>query len=132
MNQPPISASGFADLLPAPPTVLLAWSAFTLHVSEPPLHVTAALADHLLASQISGRCRLRQEVSGRSPSSRTSRTAFALNSSVKLRRDRFRFVSGIVDIVSAFRKVSTKPDQAQTLPEECKRCRPPTAINPST
>jgi AraC family transcriptional regulator len=66
VNQPPISASRFMDLLPAPATVSLAWSAFTLHVSEPPLHVTAAFADHLLASQISGRCRLRQEVGGRS------------------------------------------------------------------
>jgi hypothetical protein len=46
------------------------------------------------------------------PSSSTSRTAPALNSSLKLRRVRFRFVSAIVDIVSAFRKVSTKPDQA--------------------
>lgn len=60
-----VSATEFADRLPAPPTVSLAWSAFTLHVSEPPLHTTAAFADHLLASQMSGRCRLRQEVDGR-------------------------------------------------------------------
>jgi AraC family transcriptional regulator len=66
MNQPPLSASRFAELLPAPPTVSTAWSAFSLTVSEPPLHVTAAFADHLLAAQISGRCRLRQEVRGRS------------------------------------------------------------------
>jgi hypothetical protein len=65
MNQP-ISAARFVDLLPVPPTVSLAWSAFSLTVSEPPLHVTAAFTDHLLASQISGRCRLRQEVAGRS------------------------------------------------------------------
>ena len=47
------------------------------------------------------------------PSSRTSRTAPALNSSVKLRRARFGFRSAMVDIVSTFRKMSTKPDQAQ-------------------
>jgi AraC family transcriptional regulator len=60
-----VSAAEFAGRLPAPPTVSLAWSAFTLHVSEPPLHTTAAFADHLLASQISGRCRLRQAIGGR-------------------------------------------------------------------
>jgi methylphosphotriester-DNA--protein-cysteine methyltransferase len=59
------SAAEFAGRLPAPPTVSLAWSAFTLHVSEPPLHTTAAFADHLLASRISGRCRLRQAIGGR-------------------------------------------------------------------
>jgi AraC family transcriptional regulator len=62
---PLVSATEFAARLPAPPTVSLAWEGFTLHVSEPPLHTTAAFADHLLASQISGRCRLRQAVSGR-------------------------------------------------------------------
>src|SRR5882762_8405151 len=48
------------------------------------------------------------------PSSRTSRTAWALKSSSNRRRDRrLLVVSAIgVDIVSAFRKVSTKPDQA--------------------
>jgi AraC family transcriptional regulator len=60
-----LSAAEFAGPLPAPPTVSLAWRAFTLHVSEPPLHTTAAFADHLLASQISGRCRLRQAIDGR-------------------------------------------------------------------
>lgn len=60
-----VSAAEFASRLPAPPTVSLAWRAFTLHVSEPPLHTTAAFADHLLASQISGRCRLRQAIGGR-------------------------------------------------------------------
>ena len=65
MNQLTNSASRFVDILPAPPSVSLAWSAFSLTVSEPPLHVTAAFSDHLLASQISGRCRLRQEISGR-------------------------------------------------------------------
>ena len=48
------------------------------------------------------------------PSSRTSRTAPALNSSGNRRRGRRSFVVlAIVDIVSAFRKASTKPDQAQ-------------------
>src|ERR1700730_13152299 len=48
------------------------------------------------------------------PSSSTSRTAPALNSSLKLRRVRLGCLSAIVDIVSAFRKVSTKPDQAHS------------------
>src|ERR1700736_1030932 len=51
------------------------------------------------------------------PSSSTSRTAPALNSSLKLRRVRLGCLSAIVDIVSAFRKVSTKPDQAQNASE---------------
>src|SRR5579864_2612632 len=46
------------------------------------------------------------------PSSRTSRTAPVLYSSVKLRRVRFAFLSAMVDIVFPFRKMSTKPDQA--------------------
>jgi hypothetical protein len=46
----------------------------------------------------------------------TSRTAPALNSSVKLRRVRFGFLSDIVEIVFAFRKVSTKPGQVHDLP----------------
>src|ERR1700730_4855647 len=51
------------------------------------------------------------------PSSNTNRTVWALNSSLKRRRARLaRVVSAIVDIVSAFRNVSTKPDQAQ-LPD---------------
>src|SRR4029453_577012 len=60
------------------------------------------------------------------PSSSTSRTAPALNSSVKLRRVRFDCLSAIVDIVSAFRKGSAKPDQAHhafSIP--CERCRLP-------
>ena len=48
------------------------------------------------------------------PSSSTNRTAPVLNSSVNRRRCRRGFVLlAIVDIVPAFRKVSTKPDQAQ-------------------
>src|SRR6202158_6346687 len=46
------------------------------------------------------------------PSSSTSRTAPALNSSLKLRRVRLGCLSVIVDIVSLSWKVSTKPDQA--------------------
>ena len=47
------------------------------------------------------------------PSSRTKRTACCLNSFVKRRRGRRPLLeSAIVDIVSAFRKMSTKPDQA--------------------
>ena len=48
------------------------------------------------------------------PSSRTSRIAPALNSSLHCRRTRLPAVRNpILDIVSAFRNVSTKPDQAQ-------------------
>ena len=48
------------------------------------------------------------------PSSTTSRTAPVLNASLNRRRDRRSVpVLAIVDIVSAFQKVSTKPDQAQ-------------------
>jgi acyl-CoA synthetase (AMP-forming)/AMP-acid ligase II len=46
------------------------------------------------------------------PSSRTKRTACCLNSSVNRRRARRLCVSAIADIVSTFRKMSTKPDQA--------------------
>jgi hypothetical protein len=48
------------------------------------------------------------------PSSRTKRTACCLNSSVKRRRGRRLRVSAIADIVSTFRKMSTKPDQVQS------------------
>ena len=49
------------------------------------------------------------------PSSSTSRTAPALNSSVNRRRGRLGFaVFAIVDIVSAFQNVSTEADQAHT------------------
>ena len=48
------------------------------------------------------------------PSSITSRTAPVLNSSVNCRRARLPvFLDSILDIVSTFRNVSTKPDQAQ-------------------
>ena len=46
------------------------------------------------------------------PSSKTSRTAPILNSSLNCRRARLPpFVDPILDIVSTFRKMSTKPDQ---------------------
>ena len=48
------------------------------------------------------------------PSSSTKRTACCLNSSVNRRRTRRLRVSAIRDIVSTFRKMSTKPDQAQS------------------
>ena len=43
------------------------------------------------------------------------RTALALKSSVKLRRVRRGLLSAMVDIVSTFRKMSTKADQAHTI-----------------
>jgi len=52
------------------------------------------------------------------PSSRTRRTAPALNSSVKLLRGRFCFFpSAMSDTVPASRLVSTRSDQAQKSPE---------------
>ena len=47
------------------------------------------------------------------PSSNTSRTAPARNSSLNCRRDRRRVGAAIRDIVSTFRNVSTRSDQAQ-------------------
>jgi hypothetical protein len=62
-----LSASGFADLLPAPPKVSAAFRAFFLQVVEPPpIHLTMAFADHVLSSPISGTSRLRRQVDGRS------------------------------------------------------------------
>jgi hypothetical protein len=67
MKRPPISASGFADLLPDPPEASAEWRAFSLQVVEPPpLHLTIAFADHVLSTPISGGCRLRRKVGGRS------------------------------------------------------------------
>ena len=66
MDQAPVSASRLADLLPVPPSVSAAWSPFSLHVIEPPPHVALTFSEHMLASHISGVCRLRREVSGRS------------------------------------------------------------------
>ena len=48
------------------------------------------------------------------PSSRTRRTVCSLNSSVNRRRGRrLGLLEDMRDIVSTFRKMSTKPDQAQ-------------------
>jgi hypothetical protein len=69
------------------------------------------------------------------PCSRTSRTAFALNSPVKLRRGRrgfFVFDSwSMRETVSAFRSVSVEPDQAQPLvmPSTVIESRPPPLLN---
>lgn len=64
----PLSASEFAALLPTSPTVLTAWSAFSIHVidRQESLHMEVAFADHLLTWQFSGACRLRREAGGRS------------------------------------------------------------------
>jgi len=66
MDLAPVSASRLVELLPVPPTVSAAWSPFSLHVIDPPPHVSLTFADHMLASHVSGVCRLRREVSGRS------------------------------------------------------------------
>src|SRR5258706_3791226 len=65
MDQQPISAARFPDLLPGPPEASAAWSAFTVYVVEPPVRATMTSSDHVLAVQISGTCRLRQELNGR-------------------------------------------------------------------
>src|SRR4029453_7253339 len=71
-----------------------------------------------LRSDDSVRSRSRAAAPTDLPSSKTKRTAPALNSSVKLRRARFGFRSAMVDIVSTSRKMSTKPDQAQGQPND--------------
>src|SRR5712672_1639762 len=65
MSQP-ISAARFPDLLSSPPEASAAWSAFSVLVVEPPAHVTAVYSDHIIGLQLSGTCRLRREMSGRS------------------------------------------------------------------
>jgi len=66
MNQDPISGAVFPRLLSGPPEASAAWSAFTIHVLEPPVHLTMTCSDYMLGLQTSGTCRLRNEVGGRS------------------------------------------------------------------
>jgi hypothetical protein len=79
-----------------------------------PLVRSARACSTQLRSDDSVRPRSRAAAATLWPSSRTRRMAPALKSSVKLRRVRLGFVSGMVDIVSASRKMSTKSDQAQS------------------
>jgi len=66
VRQTPISASRFLDFLPTPPDASAAWSVFSLHVMEPPVRASMAWSDHVLALQVSGTCRLRRALGGRS------------------------------------------------------------------
>jgi AraC family transcriptional regulator len=61
-----VTASGFADLLDAPPNVSAAWKPFSLFVvGATPGQATAAFADHALGIYLSGRHRIRREMDGR-------------------------------------------------------------------
>lgn len=60
------TASGFADLLNAPPNTSAAWDAFSLFVVRAtPAQATGAFADHALGLYVSGRHRVRREMAGR-------------------------------------------------------------------
>lgn len=63
--RPPVSASQFVGLLPAPPDVSAAWSTFSLQRIEAPRHLETTFADHVVTSHISGRHHLRHVLGGR-------------------------------------------------------------------
>jgi len=66
MDKPAVTASGFADLLNAPPNTSAAWDAFSLFVVKAtPAQATGAFADHALGLYLSGRHRIRREMAGR-------------------------------------------------------------------
>jgi AraC family transcriptional regulator len=66
MNKLAVTASRFADLLNAPPSVSAAWDTFSLFVIRAtPVQATAAFADHALGLYLSGRHRIRREMAGR-------------------------------------------------------------------
>jgi hypothetical protein len=79
-----------------------------------PLPRAARACSTQLRSDDSVRSRSRAAAPTDLPSSKTKRTALALNSSVKLRRARFGCRSAMLDIVSTSRKMSTKADQAHS------------------
>jgi AraC family transcriptional regulator len=61
-----VTASGFADLLDAPPKVSVAWKPFSLFVvGATPGQARASFADHALGVYLSGRHRIRREMVGR-------------------------------------------------------------------
>lgn len=66
MDRPLISAAQYPELLPGAPEAAAAWGVFSVYVVEPPVQAAMACSDHLLALQLSGTCRLRQEIHGRS------------------------------------------------------------------
>jgi AraC family transcriptional regulator len=66
MDKPTVTASGFADLLNAPPNTSAAWDAFSLFVTRAtPAQATGAFDDHALGLYLSGRHRIRREMAGR-------------------------------------------------------------------
>src|ERR1700704_6833433 len=66
MDESAVTASGFSDLLKAPPNTSAAWNAFSLFVvGATPAQATGAFADHALGLYISGRHRIRREMVGR-------------------------------------------------------------------
>jgi AraC family transcriptional regulator len=62
---PPVSASQFVSLLPAPPDVSAAWNTFSLLRIDAPRHLETTFADHVVTLHISGTHHLRQVVGGR-------------------------------------------------------------------
>ena len=62
---PPVSASQFVSLLPAPPDVSAAWSTFSLQRIDAPRHLETTFADHVLTLHVSGAHRLRHVLGGR-------------------------------------------------------------------
>jgi AraC family transcriptional regulator len=62
---PPVSASQFANLLPAPPDVSAAWNTFALQRLTAPLHLQTTFADHVLGLHVAGAHRLRHVFGGR-------------------------------------------------------------------
>ena len=64
MDDSAATPPGFTDLLSAPPNVSAAWDAFSLFlVGATPAHATGAFADHALGLYLSGRHRIRREIS---------------------------------------------------------------------
>ena len=65
MQQEPISAARFADLLPAPPRLSEAYSAFSLQVVDStPLHASGEFCDHALGLYVRGRHRISRQIAG--------------------------------------------------------------------
>jgi AraC family transcriptional regulator len=63
--RPPVSASQFVSLLPAPPDVSAAWSTFSLQRIDAPQHLETTFADHVVTLHISGTHHLRHVLGGR-------------------------------------------------------------------
>ena len=67
MSQEPISATRFADVLPAPPRFAETCSTFSVQVVDStPLHASAEFRDHALGLYVRGRHRISRQIAGRS------------------------------------------------------------------